>query len=122
MATFAKRNLSGGAEGIGIVLNVSGSIVTIHDYYSSTASDNDGDFDEIWLWVCNEGTADETVTIMMDAEVAVTNSITVTIPPKVGLVQIIPGLILQGTGLVKGYCTTNAKCVVYGYVNHIVQA
>jgi len=123
MATFSKQGLSADPTGLGVLIasTTAGSGTLVHNAVAHT-SDVDGDYDEVWLWAVNEGTADETLTIEYGGVTAVTHTITVNIPSKVGPVQIIPGWLIQNDLNIDAYASTANKIKIYGYINFIDQA
>ena len=123
MPTFSKQGLSNDPTGLGVLVasTTAGAGTLVHNAVAAT-SDVDGDYDEVWLWAVNESTADETLTIEFGGVTAVTHTITVTLAPKVGPVQIIPGWLIQNNLDIDAYASTGSKIKIYGYINFIDQA
>jgi hypothetical protein len=115
MATFTKALLSGSVNGKGIKIAATGSPGdTIHTAVAGTAS-----FDEIWLYVTNNHTADVTFTLQWGGTTAVDHDVVYTVPYKDGLKIQIPGFLLQNGLVVKGYASITNVLVVYGFVHQI---
>ena len=124
MATFTKAKLSGTpADGRGVQITTTASDGTgdaglsdaniIHTAVSGTTA---GTFDEIWLWATNTSSAGVQLTVEFGDTADI---ITVTVPPKEGLMQIVPGLVLQNSLVVKGYASAEDVIFVHGFVNKI---
>ena len=91
MATIVKQHLSESGDGDPIAVGTSSAAV-----HQTQAADGDNNHDEIWLWATNEEAAARVLTIGWgDATSAAGHKIIVTIPPQQGLMQIVPGLVLQ---------------------------
>ena len=119
MATFTKVALSGSTQGKGIkVVQTASTGTTIHATGTSSTT-----IDEVWLFAYNGHTADVALTIQFGGTTSPDNDITVTIPAKTGLVYVVPGLILTGTGAaantVYAYAGTANVITISGYVNRV---
>lgn len=79
--------------------------------------------DEIWLYAFNSDTADKLLTIEFGGATAPDQNIVQTIPFRAGLVFVIPGLPLLGSGTValtvKAFAATANVITVSGFVNRI---
>ena len=117
MATFTKAHLSGVADGLAVkVAATSSTGTTIHTAVSGTTA---GSFSEVWLWATNTSSAAVQLTIEWGTTTADDGNIIVTVPPKEGLMQVIPGLILHNSKVVTAFAgTTNVICL-HGFVNEI---
>lgn len=77
-------------------------------------------FDELFLWAWNSDTVDRLLTIEYGGATAPDLNISVNIPFKQGLIYVIPGLILAGSGsvalTVKGFAAATNVVMVEGYV------
>tara|TARA_R100001594_G_scaffold54942_1_gene88564 strand:- start:785 stop:1162 length:378 start_codon:yes stop_codon:yes gene_type:complete len=123
MATYTKINLSpGGTEGDGNQIALGTGNTQIHDTgISSTVRD------EVWLWATNIDSSSIEVNIaygyVISAGHADADKIVVTVPPKSGLMLLVAGLPLRGSGTAARRITatagTGAKVNVVGYVNRI---
>jgi len=119
MSTFTKLPLSGSTGGRAIkVAAISNSGTTIHATGTSSSA-----IDEIWLYANNTDTTDRKLTIEYGGEATPDDLIEVTIPAESGLVLVIPGLILIGTGsaarTVKAFAATANVINISGYINRI---
>lgn len=121
MASFSKLQLSGSTGGLGVLINSGSSGVagpTIHTTGTSSSV-----LDEVWLYAVNYDTTDRKLTIQFGGVTAGTNEIEQTITAESGLVLVVPGFVLSGTGSVgrtiSAYAATNTSIVVYGFVNRI---
>ena len=118
MAAITKVHLSGSVNGLGIKPTggtASANAVTVHTAVGGTT-----DFDEIWLWGTNHSTSAVAVTIEWGvADTTVDGDIVVTIPPQSGLIQLIPGLILNNAKVVKVYASVVDDVLLFGFVNRI---
>ena len=118
MATFSKVALSGATTGVPIAVAATASTgTTIHATGTSSTT-----FDEIWLYATNTSTAAVVLTIQYGGTATV-NQIQQTIPANSGLILVIPGLVLTGTGsaanTVYAYAGTASVVNISGYVNRI---
>lgn len=80
-------------------------------------------FDELWLYAQNTDSADRKLTIEWGGVTSPNNLIEVTVPFESGLVLVIPGLRLTGTGAaavnVKAFCATANVVTLTGNVNRM---
>lgn len=126
MATYAKINLSpGGTEGDGNpipITDTAGNGSFIHDTQTGSSIR-----DEVWLWMTNIDTSSIEVTLhvgyVSSASAANAEKTTFTVPPKAGLMLVLSGQPLRGTGTaarrVAAIAGTANKINVVGYVNRI---
>lgn len=115
MATFAKYKLSGSTDGKMIkVVATATTGTTIHTATSSTT--NPDGFDEVWLWAVNSDTTPRKLTIEWGGTTSPDCLIEVTIPAESGLVQIVPGLILQNSLVVTAFAASANVVMIGGYV------
>jgi hypothetical protein len=119
MATFSKQLLSGSTQGRGIkVAATSSPGTTIH-----TTGISSSVIDEVWLYAYNGHTADVLVTIQFGNTTSPDDDIKVTIPAQSGLVLVVPGFTLTGTGsagnVVRAFAATTNVITINGYVNRI---
>jgi hypothetical protein len=115
MATYTKAKFSGSTNGKGVQVAATASTgTTIHTAVSGTTS-----WDEIWMWAINQDTADRTLTIEY-GDVGAANEIKVVVPPTSGLMQTLPGIILNNAKIVTAYASVTNKITLFGYVNQIV--
>ena len=110
-----KRKLSGSTDGMGVKITTTSTAGDL--IHTAIAGTTDGTYDEIWLWAYNSHTADVTVTVEFGNATAPDHNIVMTIPYKVGLVPIVPGLILQNGGTVRVFASSANVVAVSGFVN-----
>ena len=79
--------------------------------------------DEVWLYAFNSHTADVVLTVEFGGATAPDQNIILTIPFKQGLVIVVPGLPLLGSGTValtvKAFAATTNVITISGFVNRI---
>jgi hypothetical protein len=119
MATYTKLNLSGSTGGMPIKVAATATAGTlIHNTVDSSTT-----LDEIWLYANNTDTTDRKLTIEYGGTISPDNLIEITIPAESGLVLVIPGLLLNGTGVdprsVRAFAATANVINISGYVNRI---
>jgi hypothetical protein len=114
---FNKNKLSGSTDGKGIVVVQTASAGdTIHTAVAGTTANT---WDEVWLWAVNSDTSARKLTLQWGGTTSPDNDIEVTIPPESGLFLVAPGLILDNGAVVKAFCASASKVILYGYVNEI---
>ena len=118
-AVFTKVKLSGSTVGRQIkVVATSTPGTTIHATGTSSST-----IDELWLYAVNSDTTDRKLTIEFGGVTSPDDLIELTIPAESGLVCIVPGLMLTGTGAAAtttaAFCATANVVMVSGYVNRI---
>jgi hypothetical protein len=119
MATFTKLHLSGSTGGRPIKVAQTATAGTlIHATVDASTT-----LDEIWLYANNTDTTDRKLTIEYGGVTSPDDLIEITIPAESGLVLIVPGLILSGTGTeprnVRAFAATANVINITGYVNRI---
>jgi hypothetical protein len=118
MATFTKIPLSASAQGTGIFLGNEPSTVTLHQTGTSSTV-----LDEVWIYLSNNNTFfDAQVQIRINTNPA--PPIAVTLPGGTGLILVIPGLIVCGTGSAAGVISATESSYgggtyAFGFVNRI---
>lgn len=79
--------------------------------------------DEVWLYAFNSDTADRLLTIEFGGATAPDQNIVLTIPFKAGLIIVVPGIALLGSGTValtvKAFAATANVITILGFVNRI---
>jgi len=79
--------------------------------------------DEVWLYANNTDGTDRKLTIEYGGTTSPDNLIELIIPAEAGLVLVIPGLLLAGTGsagrVVRAFAATANVINISGYVNRI---
>jgi hypothetical protein len=119
MAQFTKVLLSGSTGGRPILVAATSSPgTTIHDTGTVAAT-----LDELWLWAQNTDTTDRKLTIEFGGTTAPNDLIEITITAESGLMPVVQGLVLAGTGAaartVKAFAASTNLVTVLGYVNRI---
>jgi len=120
MATFSKQILSGSTNGTGItVVATTTPGTTIHATGISAST-----LDEIWLYAANIDSTARTLTIEFGG-VSVTKDLiqqSIAVTPS-GLVLVVAGLVLRGTGsaatTVTAFASAASKIEIFGFVNRI---
>lgn len=114
MATYSKEFLTGSTNGTPIALTSTNSDAgtVIHTCPASTNKD------EVWVYVWNKSTL--TVTAFVEFGDTV-SPVVENVAPQAGPQVIIPGLLLQNSKIVRGYCSTASTAALFvgGYVNRI---
>jgi hypothetical protein len=120
MATFSKQILSGSTNGRGIAVAATGTLgTTIHATGTSASV-----IDEIWLYAANIDSTARTLTIEFGGVTTTSDLIqqSIAVTPS-GLVLVVAGLILRGTGAaattVTAFASTANKIEIFGFVNRI---
>lgn len=119
MATFNKLHLSNstGGEPIKVVATATAGTL-IHSSLTDATT-----IDEIWLYANNTDTTERKLTIEYGGVASPDDLIEVNIPAEAGLVLVIPGLTLGGTGSaarsVRAFAATANVINISGYVNRI---
>jgi len=112
MTTFSKQLLSGSTNGRPINVDAYGSSVTIHTVDSSA-------IDEVWLYAVNTGSSAVTLTIEFGGTDNPEDYIIATLQSQSGLSQIIPGVPLNGSVVVKAFASSANVVNIVGWVNRI---
>jgi len=115
MATYAHLGLSGSTNGCGIKISATSSPgTTVHTAVSGTTN-----WDDVWLFATNEGTAPVAFSVEFGGTTSPDNTISGTLPAKCGLVPIVMGIPLQNGLVIKAFAGVTNVVVIYGYVNRI---
>lgn len=119
MATFAKIKLSESTNGRMIKVAATATAGTLIHATGTSASV----LDELWLYATNDDTSDILLTIEFGGVTSGDDLIRQTITARSGLVLLVPGLILTGTGAaavnVRAFAGTANKINIGGYVHRI---
>tara|TARA_A100001201_G_scaffold46751_1_gene47243 strand:- start:78 stop:440 length:363 start_codon:yes stop_codon:yes gene_type:complete len=119
MATFTKAHLSGAADGLAVKVAAESSTgTTVHTAVSGTTA---GSFSEIHVWAHNNSAGAVTATFEWGTTTAADGNLTVTVPPKQGLLAVIPGLILHNAKVLTCFVGSGDanKLLLFGFVNEI---
>jgi hypothetical protein len=115
MATYYKAKLSGTTEGAPLKITAVNSTgaQTVH---TCTTSSGANDWDEIYLWA-HSHTEDDNITIEYgDTDTKITQRLNY----NSGVVQIVPGLIGNGSLVIKAFKgSTGSEVFVEGFVNQV---
>ncbi len=116
--SISKVALSASVDGRGVkIVATASSGTTIH---TAQSGNGDNNYDEVWMWAYNSGTADIEITIQFGGTATPDDDIVVTIPFDAGLVPVLAGLVLQNSLIVRAYAVGNANLVMlHGFVNRI---
>lgn len=120
MATYTKVHLSGstGGQPIKVVSTTGDPGTLIHTSETSSVK-----IDEIWVYANNTSASEVKLTIEYGGVSSPDNHIEIPIAAEAGLVLVIPGLILSGTGSagrsVRAFAATANVINITGYVNRI---
>jgi hypothetical protein len=111
VATLTKITLSPQADGDGIRVStaspIDGSDTTIHTAQSGTTH-----IDEVYLWASSKHTADVDLHVQWGDS---TDAIIITIPPKVGLIPVVTGLVICDSNVVTASASTVDVVTLFGY-------
>lgn len=113
MATFSKVVFSGSTSGADILVAATATAGTLIHTANATA------LDEIWLFAQNNHTSDVVLTIEFGGTTSTKDLVILTIPTKSGLVNVIPGICLTGSLVVRAFAATANVISIAGYVNRI---
>lgn len=115
MASISKVLLSGSTNGrfIQVTGTASAGANLIHTAASGTTN-----LDELHIFATNYHTSDVTLTVEYGGTAA-SNEVKFTIPPNVGLIEIIPSFLLQNSLVVDAYANVASVVNVGGFVNRI---
>jgi hypothetical protein len=119
MATYSKELLSGSTGGRPIKVGATATPgTTIHATGTSSTT-----VDEVWLYAMNTDTTDRKLTIEFGGVTSPDDLIEVEVPAEDGLLLLVPGLPLTGTGSatreIKAFAATTNVITISGYVNRI---
>lgn len=112
---YKKRALSGSVDGKGIKIAATGSPGTlIHTALTSKAAN---EWDEVYLKAANTSASPVKLTLQWGGTADPDDTIEITLPPEAGLIEVVPGLLLQNGAVVRAFAATANAVVVHGYVN-----
>ena len=122
MAQAITKVLLSGSAGYGRGIKVTGiataAAVTIHDTGNSATI-----LDEVWLRAFNSAAVPVLLTLEITGIIDPDNIIEVMIPPQKGLLWVLDGHPLTGTGAapmgIEAFADTANVIVIYGHVNRI---
>jgi hypothetical protein len=115
MATYTKSKLSGSTDGKPILITATATAGTlVHTAVTGTTN-----YDEIWLWLVNNGSSDLLATIEYGDAVTSSN-IMYSVIARDGLKCVLPGTVLHNGATVKVFAATGSLISAVGFVNNIV--
>lgn len=113
--TLSKLPLSSSTNGKAIkVVATSSPGTAVHTAVTGTT-----DKDEVWLYAYNHDTVNRDLTIEYGGTSSPDNLIVHTIPPKSGVVLVVPGLVLQNGLAIAAFASSANVVTVMGFVNRI---
>ena len=119
MATFSKIKLSESTTGRMVKVAATATAGTLIHATGTSSSI----YDEVWLYAVNSDTTNRKLTIEFGGTTSPDDLIELTITAESGLVLVVPGLVLAGTGsaarTVTAFCATANVVSIGGYVNRI---
>lgn len=117
MITKIPLSASSGGTGVRLVATSSAGTIVHATGTSSTT------IDEVWMWATNTDTVDRKLTIEFGGTTSPDHHIEITIPAESGLVQVMPGIPLTGTGVatreIKAFAAAGNVIMLYGFVHRI---
>jgi hypothetical protein len=116
---FQKNKLSGSVDGRGIKVAATVSPGTL--IHTALGSQARMEWDEVWLQAVNTSGSTVALTLEWGGTTSPDDTIQVTLPANSGLVQIIPGNVLQHGLVVRAFAATANVVVVHGYVHRYEQ-
>ena len=120
MASMSKHLLSGCTNGKAIKLtDTASSVNTDAGYLIHTAVSGTSNLDEVWLWAMNTDSVDRKLTIEFGGVASPDDLIEVTLSAEAGLVQVVPGLLLQNGLHIKAFAAAANVITIHGFVNRI---
>ncbi len=119
MATFTKTLLSSSSRGAATkVVATASAGTTIH-----ATGTSDSIIDEVWLYAYNSSASAVLLTLQFGGTTSPDQDVKITLAPRAGLVLLIPGQPLTGTGAaassVLAYADTANVVMISGFVNRI---
>lgn len=115
MAQYEKLKFSGSTSGKGIKIAATSTPGTlIHTAVSGIL-----DFDEVWLYVMNNHSANLEITFELGGVAVPDDQVKFTVPFKSGLYLVIPGFVYNGGVAIRAFAQTANLLTVHGWVNRI---
>lgn len=112
---FTKVLLSGSTSGQPVLVAATSTAGTLIHTATAVA----GAIDEIWLFAQNTDTTDRKLTIEFGGVTAPNNLFEITLPAESGLLNIVPGLCLNGGLVVRAFAATANVVTISGFVNRL---
>lgn len=114
MATITKLVLSG-SPGSGRNVLVAATATPGTLIHTAHATDED----ELWLWANNTDATDRKLTLEWGGTTAPNDLVEMTIPAEDGPHLIVPGWVISGGLVVRGFAAAASLVTIAGYVNRI---
>lgn len=113
MATYSRVKLSGSTDGRLIkVVQTATAGTTIHTAHATAQ-------DEVHLWAVNSDASAVKLTIEFGGTTSPDDLIEITIPPESGLIEVVPGLTLTNSLLVRAFAGSANVIMIGGHINRI---
>ena len=112
MATITKQFLSGSTTGRGIKVAATATAGTL--LHTAHATDKD----EVNLWITNTDSSDRVITIEFGGTTSPDDLLKLNVPAG-ETVLVVPGLVISGGLVVKGFGAAANVLIAFGYVNRI---
>lgn len=110
-----RQKLSASTSGRQIkVAATASSGTTLH-----TATSTSGEWDEVYIWATNSSSSDVTLTIEFGGTTSPDDIVEKTLRVNNGPELVIPGWVLQGGLVVRGFASSANVVTIGGYVNRI---
>lgn len=117
--TVTKLKFSASTDGRPVLVTATATPGTL--VHTAVASLTVGKYDEIWLWLANNNTADVQVTVEY-GDAATSCNIIYTVTAKDGLKCVLPGLVLQNNNTLRIFAATGSVISAFGFVNQVEPA
>lgn len=116
--TIERQPLSGSTHGRGIEIAATATAgTTIH---TATSGSSGGLGDEVHIFAMNNATVLRQLVIEWGGTTSTDDLITVDVPPRAGLLYVVPGLWIRNSLVVRGFTPAAANEIsVFGFVNRV---
>ncbi|MCK6580631.1 MAG: hypothetical protein L6Q98_21275 [Anaerolineae bacterium] len=111
---YRKRKLSESDKGIG--LKVTGTTAPGQIIHWAVDSSAANEFDEVWIKALNQSASPVTLTIQW-GWTRTEDQIKVTLPANSALIDVVPGLVLNGAAGIYAFASAANVVVVHGFVH-----
>jgi len=112
---YKKRKLTQSDDGRGIKIGATASPGTlIHEALGNVAAN---EWDEVWLSATNTSTNSVKLTVQWGGTTSPDDHVIVSLAPQQGLMEVIPGHLLQNGRDVRAFAETADVIIVHGFVN-----
>jgi len=117
MPTFTKQTLSGSTHGRQIKVVATATAGTL--IHTAQAGTGDNAMDEVWLWATNTSPSSVKLTLEYGGVASPVDLVEVTIAAEAGLTQILPGLVLRNSLVIRAFAASANVINISGFVNKI---